>query len=61
VFHGPTSLHGRHHFPSTNSLSAALSSSASPNRRLSLAFSASSSRSRLASETYMPPNFDFQR
>ena len=40
---------------------ADLSSSASASRRFSRAFSCSSSRRRLASETSMPPNFDFQR
>ena len=54
-------LPGRHHFPSTNSLRAALSSSASANNFFSFAFSASSCRSFLASETSIPLYFDFQR
>jgi hypothetical protein len=45
--HGPSPLRGRHMFPSTSSLSAALSSSASASRRFSFAFSTSNSRSRL--------------
>ena len=61
VFDGLAPLRGRHHFPSTSSLSAALSSSASARRRFSFAFSCSSARSRLASETSRPPYFDFQQ
>ncbi len=46
------------HFPS-RSFSATLSSMASASMRFSLAFSSSSARSRLASDTSMPPNRAF--
>src|SRR5690554_4539244 len=51
----------RYHFPRAISFRAALSSRLSASRRLSLAFSDSSARSRLASETSRPPNFAFHR
>ena len=56
-----TACRGRYHFFAKSSFNAALSSMASARSRLSLAFSASSSRSRLASFTSMFPNFAFQR
>ncbi len=49
-----------HHFRPRRSLRAALSSAASPSSRLSFAFSASSSFSRLASGTCIPPYLAFQ-
>src|SRR5262249_10924263 len=49
-----------HHFRPRRSWSAALSSAASPSSRLSFAFSASSSLSRLASGTCIPPYLAFQ-
>ena len=49
----PATVRG-HHFPSANSLSIALSSSASANNFFNRAFSASSSLSRLASEALIP-------
>src|SRR6185312_11862481 len=48
---------GRHHFRDVMSFSTALSSIASASSFFSFAFSSSSCRSRLASETLMPPNF----
>src|SRR5262249_49403390 len=50
---------GRYHFFPRRSFRAALSSIASASIRLSLVFSSSSARSRLASDTSMPPYFAF--
>ena len=50
---------GRHHFFPKRSFSAALSSMASASSRFSFVFSSSSDRSRLASETSIPPNLAF--
>jgi oxalate---CoA ligase len=50
---------GRHHFFAAISLSIALSNSASANSFFSLAFSSSSARSRLASDTSRPPYLAF--
>src|SRR5438132_1433693 len=49
-----------HHFRCSRSFRAALSSSASASRRLSLAFSCSSSFSRRASDTVIPAYLAFQ-
>jgi hypothetical protein len=49
----------RHHFFTSRSFSATLSSIASASIRFSLAFSSSSVRRRLASDTSIPPNFAF--
>jgi hypothetical protein len=50
---------GRHHFFPVKSFNTALSSIASASSFFSLAFSSSSDRSRLASDTSILPNFDF--
>ena len=50
---------GRHHFREVTSFRIALSSIVSASSFFSFAFSSSSERSRLASETSRPPNFDF--
>ena len=50
-----------HHSLPITPFSVALSSSASASSRLSFAFSGSGSRRRLASDTSMQSNFDFQR
>jgi hypothetical protein len=50
---------GRHHFFAEMTFNTAMSSIASASSRLSLAFSFSSDRSRLASETSSPPYLAF--
>gem|GEM_PF-2266264 len=50
----PATVRG-HHFPSANSLSIALSNSASASSFFSRAFSASSSFSRLTASAFIPP------
>src|SRR5215213_6350652 len=52
-------LRGRHHFFPKRSFSAELSSMASASSRFSFVFSSSNVRSRLASETSIPPNLAF--
>src|SRR3546814_256710 len=54
--HGPAFHVGHQKFFVARSFSAALSSRLSARRRFSFAFSASSVRSRCASDTVMPPN-----
>src|SRR5690606_26392238 len=54
-------LRGLHHFFEFTSLRIWMSRAWSATKRLSRRFSSSSSFSRLASESSMPPNFDFQR
>src|SRR5207302_9239424 len=51
---------GRHHFFDKRSFSAALSSMASARSFFSLPFSSWRTFSRLASDTFMPPNLFFQ-
>ena len=60
MLHG-SPLGSSHHFPRTNSSSAALSSSASASSRFNLTFRRFNSRNRFASNTAMPPNFAFHR
>src|SRR5580704_5132987 len=60
VSHGLSLGSGRHHFFVSRSFNAALSSMASANSFFSLAFSPSSARSRLASDTSSPPYLLFQ-
>ena len=52
---------GPHQFFDNSSFSAALSRCASPSNCFSFRFSASSSLSRLASDTVIPPYLDFYR
>ena len=61
LVNGLALLRGRYPFHSTSSFKATLSSLASPRIRLSLLFSASSSRRRFVSDTYMPPDLVFRR